>query len=83
MFVDTVSEWNVTSENICKKKQQLFFGSRLEISTFQKKIVKSKTLTDAQFFQFSLTGFFLAKFLLGVQEHRGVGGVKAILTMSK
>ena len=34
-----------------QKKHQRFFGSMLEISTFQTYFTKSKTLTDVQCFQ--------------------------------
>ena len=49
MFMETVSRLNVTSENI-RQKNNIFFGSRLEISTFQTYFTISKTLTDGQFF---------------------------------
>ena len=42
MFVETVSKLGVTSENI-SKKQLMFFGSKLEIQTFQTYFNQSKT----------------------------------------
>ena len=60
MYVETVPGLNVKSENI-GKKSTIFFGFRLEISTFKKYFTESKTLTGGKFFQKSLTGLILAK----------------------
>ena len=51
MFVEIVSGLNIKSKNIQEKKHQIFFGVRLEFSTFQTYFTKYKTFTDGQFFQ--------------------------------
>ena len=62
MFVENISIWNVTSENIAKKVPN-FFGFYAEMSIFLTTFTKLNRLSNGQFFQWSLLILYFPKSL--------------------